>query len=1328
MSFVASPRRRTGWRPRLASLPLLLLLPALLVGPRVAGRAAAQAPAEPQVTVDLYGNSLSFRTLPSTLVTAELAGPGGRKAEGLGAGDAQGVAQVFFFTGDARILPGDTITLSRANDKPLRLTVPQLAASLGDLPRVSGLAPAGAALTLRLAAGGAGAAAVERTFSADAQGAFALDLGAELADPTAPRSGSLSVDTPEGGRFRLALATAEVQVTLGAPALRGRLTAGWEFSGTVTAPGGQPQAIGPVAADGSGRFVLPLGQLGRPLGAGDQLDLQARAPVGGWSEQIAGATQELSLELDRSADRARGQAPAGVSVLVTATDLDGREEAFAATADAAGAYAVDLGPRVSLASGWRVRAAYRAGSRLTVGRLAVLPRLRVGIGMMLSQGLAQPGRVMTVTLRSGTGATKALTLSQADDQGAYQIFFGMPGINPQPGDSLELAYADNAGDPLLLTIPSLTAASDVAADTVSGEAPAGARVTLRVDGAEGPRTFTAQADPGGGYRFDLAGSLDLVRPANGRVTVPGSGVAEFTTSWSAMQLNVAVGGTIQSAFIFGNGPSWQQVEAQLLAPDGKVVGSGSGQVFGGDGVFFVPGGNGAGPQFFMQPVDVTGAPVTMQPGDRLRVTAGGERVELSIPPLDAVTFVQSDRVTGRTAPDKRVILSLADSPLYFDTSAETRSDASGNFSHDFSGKRNIRHGDFLQLSVDIDGHLVSDVSLAPGLLLDLDQAVLLGAVAPGLEATVTLRRGTSTLSRQSTRTDGDGAMFVQFGDAEGRPLRLQVGDEVTVVTADPTQDTLSLTVPELDLTWDLAADTVGGQAPAQGQLTVFASLVYPVADTLGFAQGWPEVQPGNRFNTAFVPSIDVRPGSRLTLLFRPPQGHYVVRTRTVPILNAQHGGPKACGFGLPYQPASARLEAAGRELAAAAPLPAPYDGFIDRLLQDGAGQAVKSAAGQRESAVLGGPTAAIDLPTLDLAVDWNQQLVQGKGPANSTFTVAPAQPCAAGRPQGILNFNIALGPSSRTDAEGNLATFLPQGAAPGSGVELAFYTADGQRYFRQVYRAQARVYIRQDRVTGQANALDPVGVALLDAGGQERGRAAGAADGEGAFGLRLQDAAGAPRLIEAGDRLRLDAGGQTVELTVEPLAFDWSEGAPIFGTAQAGRPVVLRLRLKSGAVHSLQRQADAAGRFSFKAEDLPPRGGWTLDDVAAVRLELATAGGHLIIDQTPSWTAPGPDRSRPVIYLPAAYRGAAARGAALATAGGPSAVKPVAAGRAGAAAPAAGRELSPALRPAVTTWASLLGGALPTRGLPAGRAWPAWRGVGQEGPPNPLDQGNRSLR
>ncbi|MBK7782295.1 MAG: hypothetical protein IPJ58_16280 [Ardenticatenia bacterium] len=642
---------------------------------------------------------------------------------------------------------------------------------------------------------------------------------------------------------------------------------------------------------------------------------------------------------------------------------------------------------------------------------------------------------------------------------------------------------------------------------------------------------------------------------------------------------------------------------------------------------------------------------------------------------------------------------MADSPLYFDMTVETRSDAAGNFSHDFSGKRNIRHGDFIQISADIGGHNVSDAP-SPRSLDGPGPGRAPGLHRPNLDVTVTLKRGASTLSRQSTSTDANGAMFAQFADDGGAPLRLQVGDVVTVTASDPTQDPLSLTVPDLSFSWDLAADTVSGSAPAQGQLTLFASLIYPVAGTLGISQGWPSVQAGNRFSTEFVPSIDVRPGSRFTLLYRPPQGHYVVRSRTVPILNAQHSGPNACGFGTPYEPVSVKLEAGGSQLAAAAAARWPTDGFFGRLLLDAAEKAVKTAAGQRESAQLGGPSAAIDLPVFDLNVDWNTQQVTGKGPAGGTYYVQPAQPCAAQRPQGILNFGGGFFAfDDQTEADGSFDTFLPGGAAPGSGVEIAFYAPDGQRYFRQAYRALARIYIHSDRVTGQANPLDDATVILKGAAGQERSapRPQPRRRGLPACACRRRVRARAHR----GRRHR-DPGGRwpgSAEITVEPLSFDWSEGAPIFGQAPANRPVQLRLRLKSGATYRHPAPVRCRRALQLQDDEVPVRGGWTLADVAAVRLELTTPSGHLIIDQTPSWANP-PTQQQPVIYLPAAFRGASPRGGTNAGAVGTAQLTDSAARRPGAGDANGRRQALGADRGRKATWGSFLGSPtfLPTGG------------------------------
>ncbi len=284
---------------------------------------------------------------------------------------------------------------------------------------------------------------------------------------------------------------------------------------------------------------------------------------------------------------------------------------------------------------------------------------------------------------------------------------------PEPGDTLEIAFV--AGDPQLLYIPNLTARADVAADTVSGEASAGADVRVRVESAQGTPEVVAQADGSGAYQAQLGGAVDLQRPANGTVSVTDSGGVEFFTTWAAVQLTVSLGNSFSGSFVAGNGPTWRTVRAQLFTPEGQLAGEGRSLVFGGN-VIIVGGSGVLMPQFFLTPTDIAGAPVEIRPGDKLRITAGDDVFELVLPPLDAVIFVQTDTVNGHSLPDSEVLVQIA-SGVTGGISAEATAmtDAGGNFSHSFAGSWDIQYGDVVQLMVNAEGHLVLNTTIAPGL-------------------------------------------------------------------------------------------------------------------------------------------------------------------------------------------------------------------------------------------------------------------------------------------------------------------------------------------------------------------------------------------------------------------------------------------------------------------------------------------------------------------------------------------------------------------------------------------------------------------------------------
>ena len=97
----------------------------------------------------------------------------------------------------------------------------------------------------------------------------------------------------------------------------------------------------------------------------------------------------------------------------------------------------------------------------------------------------------------------------------------------------------------------------------------------------------------------------------------------------------------------------------------------------------------------------------------------------------------------------------------------------------------------------------------------------------------------------------------------------------------------------------------------------------------------------------------------------------VTRSRTVPILNAEQAGPNACGFGAPRESLEVALDQAGqaRPLASSSPI-SRFDGYFSTVHRDGAQQPVKTAPGMRVATTLDAAPVALELPALDLAIDW----------------------------------------------------------------------------------------------------------------------------------------------------------------------------------------------------------------------------------------------------------------------------------------------------------------------------------------------------------------------
>jgi hypothetical protein len=1245
------PRRALA----LFSTFILLLVVAVSLAPTLSAARVDQVAIPPVLTVTLFGDTIVYRTRPNEMVLAELTHAGGEKITGTGFGDPSGTVTIQFFSfgmtgGDAVIRPGDRITLARFNQRPFTVDVPNLTADVdSSADRIVGTAPPGAKVTVSAAYGtGPAGGDVTRDVTADASGAFALDLAGQVDLPPGAVAGQVVYDTASDQRFIAAFAAFRGDVTIGAGQLSGSGTPGTAVQLSIRRSDGTHVDLPPTEVTGSTGWTVRTGARFGPgpsptVGVGDTITLTRRGgPLGG-EHAVHVTVPAITVDLDVSRDRVTGTAPAGSPLTVRASTLSGAPVTAPATTGADGAFAVDLDGRADLGPGWRVRASWAASPEMSVSRLAVVPQALVGVHTATVRGLADPGSTVTITLRAGDGTPRQMGVADAGDEGAFALGlsdFGLQGEVPiEPGDQIEVAFV--GGDPLVAPVPALTARSDAAADTVSGTAGPGDAVRVVVSTDPGAPSVTATADAQGRYSASFSGRYDLGQPSDGRVFIGEGRSLAFYTTWSAIQLNVQRYG--DAAFVSANGPPGRAYEARLVAL-GAVIGRMSGRAFDPsayDNIVLIGSGGGNLSLMF---ADIAGDQVSVRAGDRIELVAGDDTATLVIPPLEAAAFVEDDVITGRTTPGATVTINI-ESPLGEQRAASATADATGAFLHDFGTDYDLQYNDDVQLSMVVDGHIVTSYVAVPGLNLDLDSGDLLGTLGPDTQVAVTVRRGGQTLFEQAERTTAEGMLYVRFADAAGEPLVLLPADRVVVHPTDPPGSDVWMDVPELTVTADASTDAISGRATPGGLLVVLADDAIMRPGSLGVAQAWPEIAPSGAWSARTVPSHDVQAGTTVRANYRVAAGHIATRSYWVPLAQVEHGGARVCGVARPGRDVAATLvDRAGAEVGTARDR-TTVDASYHLTLRDQSAAPVPAASGHTVRATLGGEAATVALPEVSINVDWATNMIDGQGPPDTLFLVEyPARTCRVQEDSAMQTYGVMMG---RIGPDGRMINMVPFPLQPGDAFEIGLDAAGGHRVFKQIVRTLGQVFIETDRVAGATTTLAPVTVRLAGPSGDSRATVQTAADAEGRFDTHLAGADGAAAVIHAGDRVALTSGTDAVTVTVEPLSFDWSPGESLVGQAPAGRAVAVELKLAYGRVLSIPRIADTRGQFVFGAADVPPRASWTWDDVAAVRVVLKTPEGHEIISQTDDFEATAAPRGM-AIFLPIAHRGQARVTAAVA--------------------------------------------------------------------------------
>jgi len=702
---------------------------------------------------------------------------------------------------------------------------------------------------------------------------------------------------------------------------------------------------------------------------------------------------------DRAGGQVLGEAPAGLPVRVEVAHgpIEGDWESVlhrppyasvTVTATAGGRYTatLPLGPA-------DIGAAFAVGpdGHETFARFAV-PYLwmllgpdRFWYGFRL-QGQVDGANVpITLTLQGTAGFIKDVRLLRSAGNGFFQDLSSQNDPVLETGDILTVETA--RGVQAALTLPVLTARVDPLSDTVSGEAPPGARLTVTISGGAygasssgvpspngaGPlgggeptpppppppvrvsQVVTAGAD--GTYVADFRGIADLTHRAAGEVsltTPEGHAVLRLFRAQDCRPVltAVAVGGNYLGGVSSRGCPS---LTLRLIGPDGAVKAVGYADFSWWDSFGFYFYGSIGCP--WSGGCDKS-VPTLILPGDRIELASGGAVYTTTVPTLTVEVDREAPALSGWAPAGATLRVEIRDDSAVLRHVLTPTVTPQGRYTVSLAGIYTPTAGDSFTvwwLSGET-GFYVLDV--LPYLEAGLFQNSLFGLLHPLIPYTVTPGAVTGYAGP-------GGEWFVNVGP-------LFPGDTVTVTTP---REELTLTLPLLTARIDRSAGTVSGQAPPGGLLEV-SLVAYPFylfRQVTATAAG--------TYTVSFPEGASVA-GAWGTVSYINPQGHRVFLQFGARSWSVSLGEPCAEGYAdMAGAPFTATLAAPGgfteSITGTASGYNASFSACFSRSIGPGDRLRLAQASGETEFVV----------PRLTASHDWAAQVLEGEAPPGGLVEV-----------------------------------------------------------------------------------------------------------------------------------------------------------------------------------------------------------------------------------------------------------------------------------------------------------------------------------------------------
>jgi len=791
-------------------------------------------------------------------------------------------------------------------------------------------------------------------------------------------------------------------------------------------------------------------------------------------------------------------------------------------------------------------------------------------GNEVSGMLPSAGTPVTVALMSGA-TVKGMAYDTSNEYGEFgvKLFDGA-------GNPLEIAENDQVvlADPAVtVNVPRLTAAVDTDNELVSGQGPTNSllNVSQPESPLEPPRSTLT--DAAGNYQADFRGRADLT--LNTLVKVQHQN-GDGHTVWIERLGGAMLSAALNSGRVWGYAPVDQDIAIGITVKrGGAVIGATSLSDWG---------------YFSAFPVDANGKPIVLAAGDVVEMDFGSGVVRtLTLAPLTMVVNGETNALGGSGPANSRLAVVMNSYPQIYDDTVTT--DAAGKWAVDLNTKgSDIKAGDMASLRYSPDGIDTTWLyGIAPVFYVRQsgDNSVR-GYTDPYVPVTITLKRDGVNLAVAYRTALGNGYFDASLRDVNGLTANILAGDVVEVKGLQ----TVSVTVPVLQVIMDIGARTVSGIGPANTSLGIVTNAGSKTVKTDGkgtfsavftsylYSARVDYREPGGNW---IMTNATQQVGGTPRLMARWDDDAYEYRSNA--ISGSTGAGPRTVTLTLRR----------GSKVLASAITGAGWSGYFNTSFLDSANQPVPIAAGDVIEMVSGDVKKSMTVPALTVQTNLESGTLFGTGPANAPLNTDWWCDNGTIDPTGawVVECEDDLGPGDDghiyvTDLTGN-RTYLGW-SIPG-------------------------IWVRQNSnyVYGTVTLGADVQVQLQRGAGVVAAASAKADPSNGWFRAEFFTDGGSPAIIQPGDVVAVNAG-QMISVPVGPLSAAVDTAADkVTGSGPANQELAVSATVNGDTVvRRLTTAADGSYTADFS-------GALNLRSGAAIEVRYVNAEGHVV---WMAWSAP----------------------------------------------------------------------------------------------------------